>query len=338
MKLDDTDKGILACLGRTEELSATRLAQEVGLSRQAVQARLKRLVDSGQVVRTGRARATRYSLASLEWSRRFPLRGLEEHKVHDCLEAEFEPLRSLDVKASRLVHYALTEMVNNAIDHSDGSTVLVKVEMRHRKLLLEVQDDGVGVYAKVREHLKLADELEALQEISKGKTTTDPERHSGEGIFFTSKCVTHFRLESGRTRWWVDNERSDMTVQSLDPPRGGTRVVMEIDLNAPIDVRQVFEAYTEGFDFVKTRTVVKLFAAGTSFVSRSQAKRLMEGLERFEEIVLDFAGVEFVGQGFADEVFRVWAHAHPDHRVLAENMNDEVEFIVRRAAPKERVD
>ena len=36
-------------------------------------------------------------------------------------------------------------------------------------------------------------------------------------------------------------------------------------------------------------------------VARSQAKRLLERFDRFEEVVLDFDGVRQVGQGFADE-------------------------------------
>jgi len=66
-------------------------------------------------------------------------------------------------------------------------------------------------------------------------------------------------------------------------------------------------------------------------VSRSEAKRLLHGLDRFREVVLDFRGVEGVGQGFADEVFRVWAHAHPQTTLIPVHMNRAVEFMVRRA-------
>ena len=47
------------------------------------------------------------------------------------------------------------------------------------------------------------------------------------------------------------------------------------------------------------------------YVSRSEAKRLLANLEKFREISLDFRDVRSVGQGFADEVFRVFAHRHP---------------------------
>jgi hypothetical protein len=58
--------------------------------------------------------------------------------------------------------------------------------------------------------------------------------------------------------------------------------------------------------------------------------RLLHGLDRFREVVLDFRGVEGIGQGFADEIFRVWAGAHPDVSLEAANMNEAVGFMVER--------
>lgn len=51
----------------------------------------------------------------------------------------------------------------------------------------------------------------------------------------------------------------------------------------------------------------------------------------FSHVTLDFSGVDVVGQGFCDEVFRVFARAHP--RVVLEpvGMNDAVAFMVGRA-------
>ncbi len=38
-----------------------------------------------------------------------------------------------------------------------------------------------------------------------------------------------------------------------------------------------------------------------------------------------------IGQGFADEVFRVWKKAHPKVEIKAENTNDDVKFMIKRA-------
>jgi hypothetical protein len=83
--------------------------------------------------------------------------------------------------------------------------------------------------------------------------------------------------------------------------------------------------------FVRTRPVVKLFEIGTIFVSRSEAKRLLDGLAAdFDAVDVDFTGVTDVGQGFVDELLRVWPKAHPGKEVNPINMNQAVEFMVRR--------
>jgi transcriptional regulator with XRE-family HTH domain len=81
----------------------------------------------------------------------------------------------------------------------------------------------------------------------------------------------------------------------------------------------------------RSRVQLQLLEKGSSFVARSEAKRLLEGLDRFKEVVLDFRGVDGVGQGFADEVFRVWARAHPGTKLLPLRMVGAVQSLVNRA-------
>lgn len=257
--------------------------------------------------------------------------GLAEDRVWDDLVARTPLLADLTGDAESVFHYACTELVNNAIDHSGSPTVTVSVERAGPHVALTVVDDGIGVFANVRAGRGLDDELHAVQLLSKGKTTTMPDRHSGEGLFFTSKAADLFVLESGRTRWLVDNLRGDHAIERVDPPRQGTLARFEVDPARPRNLRRLFDEYTTDFEFVRTRAVVRLFEYGHRFVSRSEAKRFLEGLERFQEVVVDFAGVTAVGQGFADEVFRVWARAHPETALVPVHMVDEVAFFVRRA-------
>ena len=69
-------------------------------------------------------------------------------------------------------------------------------------------------------------------------------------------------------------------------------------------------------------------------VSRREARRILRGLEHEPEIVIDFTGVTWVGQGFVDEVFRVWSRNHPETRLAPVNMAPAVEFMVRRGLPR----
>ena len=328
---DDFDAKILRLLGEGPS-SSTEVAHRLGVSRQTAHARLKALVEAGRVVRKGAARATRYRLpGTAHWERRFPLDGLAEDQVFRQMAAEIEAIGGLTGNAAGLVAYVVTELVNNAIDHSSGQQMRISAEGRGSLLAIEIEDDGVGAFAHVRERLHLPSELAAIQELSKGKTTTAPEQHSGEGLFFASKAVELFRLASGGLAWIVDNRRADMAIEAVEPPRRGTLASAEIDLANVRPLSALFDEYTQDYEFAKTRTVIRLFAIGVRFVSRSEAKRLLHGLERFREVVLDFQGVAGIGQGFADEVFRVWASAHPEISLVPVSMNEAVEFMLERA-------
>ena len=194
------------------------------------------------------------------------------------------------------------------------------------------EPDGrlVRVFPKLRNGLGLANNFEAVQELSKGKRTTDRFHYTGEEIFFTSKAVDLFRLTSSGVRWTVDNLRSD-TALGLIPEFAGTTVVCQLDPKTNRTLPGVFKEFTSDHSFVRTRPVVKLFEIGTVFVSRSEARRFLDGLDAdFDTLEVDFSGVTDVGQGFVDELLRVWPAAHPSKTVIPANMNPAVNFMVQR--------
>jgi anti-sigma regulatory factor (Ser/Thr protein kinase) len=337
------DKGFI----RTRDL-ATRCR----ISRQAAHAHLRRLVGHGLLVAEGKGRAVRYrpvrvtasgfasglSLASAVGAAvtqyRYPTRGLAEDQVWEKMKRDL-PASRLSRAAIEILNYAVTETVNNAIDHSESDEIVVELSVIQggETVQVFVDDPGVGIFERIRRALGLQDTLQALQELSKGKLTTAPENHPGKGVFFVSKAVDYLEIASSGLRWSVDNQRGDLAVGEA-PPRPGTRVTFEVRAQPARALAAVFEEYTEDLEFSKTRTVVKPFEIGTRFVSRSEAKRLTARLEQFREVVLDFRGVESVGQGFVDEVFRVFAAAHPEVRLVPVNMSPPVEFMITRGLPQ----
>lgn len=65
-------------------------------------------------------------------------------------------------------------------------------------------------------------------------------------------------------------------------------------------------------------------------VTRSQAKRLMQRVEHFGTVVLDLAGIAGIGQAFADEVFRMFANAHPDVELVPMHAVPQIQHMTRR--------
>jgi anti-sigma regulatory factor (Ser/Thr protein kinase) len=336
MAESDGDLVRIADVARELGLSPTRIRQlaDTGIIPSSRTPGGHRLFDLGAV----RAAVARRTLpenpltvtmeAEPSWQHELTLLGLSEDVVWQ------RAARDLDLDkespAGRIIGYAFTEMLNNAIDHSGSEAATITWWTDTDQWTFEVRDYGVGAYPKLREGLHLASDFEAVQELSKGKRTTDRERHTGEGIFFTSKVVDLFRLTSSGVRWTVDNLRHDAALGMVSATEG-TSVVCQIDPQVSRTLTEIFREYTRDHAFVRTRPIVKLFEIGAVFVSRSEARRLLDGLEAdFDTVEVDFTGVTDVGQGFVDELLRVWPAAHPDKTVIPTNTNEAVEFMIQR--------
>jgi len=251
-----------------------------------------------------------------------------------------ERLHGLKDNVRDICHYGLTEMLNNAIVHSSGKSVWTCLDMTFAQIGILVQDDGVGIFRKVREGLNLADEREAILELSKGKVTTDPTQHTGEGIFFTSRAFDRFILSANRLSlvhlapddeddWLIEDDKGDIPV--------GTAVRMTASVWSHRTAQQVFDRYSSGKDlpsFNKTHVPVRLLLVGEeNLVSRSQAKRLLARFSKFTEVMLDFEGVNQIGQAFADEVFRVFANLHPEIRIVPLRTSPQIRNMIAHVRP-----
>lgn len=81
----------------------------------------------------------------------------------------------------------------------------------------------------------------------------------------------------------------------------------------------------EDYGFNKAVVPVRMLKHGLEqLISRSQAKRLLARFERFKVVILDFKGVDTIGQAFADEIFRVFSSEHPDVKLVPVNATSEV--------------
>ena len=58
---------------------------------------------------------------------------------------------------------------------------------------------------------------------------------------------------------------------------------------------------------------------------------LLAGLARYKKIILNFAGVDVIGQAFADEIFRVFNIEHPKIQFEAISMSDSVKLMMEHA-------
>lgn len=324
-------RAILATIALDGSNVAARLAGQHGVSRQSASTWLSKLKHEGVIASSGVGRGVRYHLLTLAQVRQFyPRAGLHEDRV--WREAIAPALHDLPANVRDIWHYAVTEMVNNAIDHSGSERVTVELLRDALNTTVYIADEGEGIFLKIQRALNLYDPREAILELAKGKLTTDPDNHTGEGIFFSSKVMDAFDIRSGTLHFMHDEWEGDVLLERpANAP--GTLVLMRLANDSGRTLREVFDQFAapEEYTFAKTIVPVRLAQhEGEKLVSRSQAKRLTMRFERFQTVVLDFAGVEEIGQAFADEVFRVFHHAHPATALLPIHMTPAVENMFKR--------
>lgn len=308
-------------------------AEHFGISRQAVNKHLQRLVEEKALVAHGETKARRYALRPLDiWHKTYPIESklTEDGVWRSDIGPAFEHLPE---NIRDIWHYGFTEMFNNVIDHAQASSVTVYFKRTAMATELMIIDDGMGIFRKIQDALGLLDERHAVLELAKGKFTTDPFNHSGEGIFFTSRMFDRFDIISGDVYFTHHFEADEDWILEAGNV-SGTQVWMKINNHTARNVKKVFDQYTAGDDFGFDKTVVPVRLAqygDDKLVSRSQAKRLLARVDRFKVVILDFEGVETIGQAFADEVFRVFTHKHPQIDLVHIHTTDAVMRMIKRA-------
>lgn len=341
-----TKEKIIEIAKKSGKVTTKEIAAFFGVSRQYANIIIGELVVSNELIKIGSTRKAFYVLPgfvadhpeifSSRYVKSFKNVSLEEHKVLDDIERKLPLLIKLPENVRSIFTYAFSEMLNNAIEHSHSVAVGVEVLINSGLLSFTVNDSGIGVFRSVMEKKNLHSELEAIQDILKGKTTTMPKAHSGEGIFFTSKAGDQLILDSYGYQVIFNNQLPDVFVQKINKIKRGTKVVFKINTESTRHLNDIFRKYTSqdnggDYGFDKTEIRVKLYTIGGVYVSRSQARRVLSGLEKFKVILFDFDKVPMVGQAFADEIYRVFHSKHPNIRIEETNMNEGVKFMVERA-------
>ena len=300
-----------------------------GISKPTVAKFLNQLILENIIEMNRKGRYPDYSLITKEYFFTYKLKDKLEEDV--ILRKDILPLLSdVQENVQRIVQYCFTEMVNNVIDHSNADIMNVEVDLNALNIEILIRDNGIGIFNKIQKTLGLEDPKYAILELAKGKFTSDPERHSGEGIFFSSRLCDKFMILSGGL-FFSGHHENDWLLENPDSV-SGTTVSMVIEKKSHLNISNIFNEYADPDKqpgFYKTRIPVKLMEyEGELLLSRSQAKRLITRFDKFLEVILDFQGVTEIGQAFADEVFRVFRNAHPNVHLEPINCSPTVQRMI----------
>lgn len=308
------------------------VAEHFNISRQTVHYHIKGLINDGLLVHEGQGVKSKYKLKPL-FTVKIPIdidKTLEEDKV--WREVVKPKLPELKDNVLEICHYGFTEMLNNVIDHSAAEKATIHIDYDASYLEISIIDYGIGIFNKIQKDFNLPDKKLAILELSKGKLTSDPKNHSGEGIFFTSRMFDNFYIFSDELSFSAGTRERDYLFEANIPWKGGTAITMRINFNSDLQIKDVFNKFTNKDDIGFTKTIIPVHLLqyeGETLISRSQAKRLIVRFEKFKEVVLDFEGIKNIGQAFADEVFRVFKNYHPEVNLGWMNTNTEIDKMIQ---------
>ena len=301
---------VLKLIEKKDRISAFEIMEKTSLSHSYVHKILQNLSDEGLIYKSGGTKNAKYIIASpdkMEEEKEnktsyvktySDLRGLEEHRVLDEVRKKTSILKNVSKNTAEIFEYSFTEMLNNAIEHSNAKKLVLKAEKTYGTLKFDIRDYGIGIFNNIKELKRLNSLEEAIGELTKGKLTTAESGHTGEGIFFTSKAADTLTLQNANKKVVFNNLAEDIFVRTIREFKG-TRVAFSLNLASKRKLNDIFSKYAgRDFTFDTSKVLIKLFTGGNKYISRSEARRVMNGLEKFRTIILDYKGIESVGQGF----------------------------------------
>jgi len=308
-----------AAVDHPQDLAA-HLVQRLALPKRGATTLLKRLAAAQWLQREGTARRPTWRPGPLrQVVQRYPLQGLLEDLPW---RRDFAPYFALPAAVQRMAQHAFTELVNNAIDHSGGTWVTVSMRQTPAQLQLLVSDDGCGLFQRIAQSFDITEPALAMLELSKGRLTSQPERHCGRGLVVTSQLADVFDVRANaagfQRRAWSAAKWHGLPAQGALAERAGTSIYLAIALDTARtleSVQRTLATDAQGYAFDRAQVSLSLVGSGTdapALASRADAKRVAARLATFRRAEIDFAGVEEIGHGFAHELFSVFRRAHPE--------------------------
>lgn len=342
-KKDRIQKYILELISKRHLDYVNKTVETFGISKTTIYRYLKELQNNNIInVINDKSRSKEYELVNETKMFNYEIKDkLEEDKIYF---EDIEPIvKDLNSNALHIWYYVFCEMMNNAIEHSEAQSIDVIVRKNYLFTDVYIIDNGIGIFRKIQEYYKSNyDENismdDAVAKLFAGKFTTNKERHSGEGIFYSCRLMDLFVIFSERKLFshtpykeiFADLDKEKGILAVLESIKG-TNVCMRLSNFTNKSIKEVFDMFSnvdEGF--FKTEIPIKNMFENGYPVSRSQARRLGYSLEKFREVILDFEQVDNVGQAFIHELFIVFKKDHPNINISCRNCNDDVQFMIKR--------
>jgi hypothetical protein len=154
------------------------------------------LISDGVVEASGKGRGVKYNLKTIVKTFSTKLAEIEHDEDLFWRDTIYPVLPKLPMNILNICAYGFTEILNNVSEHSNANGFTITVKYNAINIEFTILYDGVGIFNKIKNDFNLEDPKHSILELAKGKLTSDPDNHTGEGIFFTSRAFNQFIILS----------------------------------------------------------------------------------------------------------------------------------------------
>ncbi len=322
---------ILERIGLGDPALIQRVVSAYDISDKTVYRYIKELEQNGCIIRKGRRLSLFTTVHNVNLNMKEALKSGEDIIFRDRI---LPILSDLPKKIINIWEYMITGLLNNIFEHSEADTINIELQKSPVKTKVLIKDNGIGIFNKLRKYYKLQNFEDVILELYKGTLTTDPDTHSGDGLFFISRLPDDFAIiSSGKFFSYQNISKILPEIEELSSITGkqnfaGTAIYLSLSAASKKDTAEILSSYSGEYGnlFSTSIPLGNIYAAAP--VSRSQAKRLSSCFKNFSEVMLDFEGLNFIGQSFAHELFTVYAQSHPETKLIPVNISDDIRLML----------
>lgn len=150
---------ILELAHRQGKITTRDFLVKFDVSRQYINQLMSELISEKRMVKIGGTRSAFYVSVSYAkehpeiipdvFRKKYRNVELEEHKVLIEAEEKLSRIAELPENIRSIFTFAFSEMLNNAIEHSQSKLIQVEVSVRDNKLSFIVEDSGIGAFRNI---------------------------------------------------------------------------------------------------------------------------------------------------------------------------------------------
>lgn len=161
-----------------------------------------------------------------------PLTQIKDSKALTKFLTEITPLLHLENKHAEPIHYVMSELIRNVIEHAISAHGAIVCAQYHRKsniIRIGIADTGIGIWKSINQSYNPKNDLEAIKlALTPGITGTTrkeggTESNAGAGLFFIKSIAVvngdFFMIYSGKAMYKLLKRQKKKIILHADPSK-----------------------------------------------------------------------------------------------------------------------